>query len=223
MLTPVLRIVLCVFLFSVLTFAQAEIGGASLNGTVTDSSGAAVPNAKVTLTNSQTGLTRTTATNQAGLYNLPQLTVGSYDLTVEAGGFKLSKRTGISLTVGAVATLDVSLEIGATQESVSVTAEVPVVETTRSQTSTTVTTKQVGDLPINGRNFLDFTLLTPGVTRDQSRFRDLSFGGHGGTSNSLLVDGSDSNNIFFGQSTGRAGTVRNPYTFSPDCCQACTG
>ncbi len=219
MLTPVLRIVLCVFLFSVLTFAQAEIGGASLNGTVTDSSGAAVPNAKVTLTNSQTGLTRTTATNQAGLYNLPQLPVGSYDLTVEAGGFKLSKRTGISLTVGAVATLDVSLEIGATQESVSVTAEVPVVETTRSQTSTTVTTKQVGDLPINGRNFLDFTLLTPGVTRDQSRFGDLSFGGQRGTSNSLLVDGSDSNNIFFGQSTGRAGTGRNPYSFSQDSVQ----
>ena len=219
MLTPVLRIVLCLFLFALLAFAQAEIGGASLNGTVTDSSGAAVPNAKVTLTNSQTGLTRTTATNAAGLYNFPQLPVGSYDLSVEASGFKLSKRTGISLTIGAVATMDVSLEIGATQESVSVTAEVPVVETTRSQTSTTVTTKQVSDLPINGRNFLDFTVLTPGVLRDPTRGGDLSFGGQRGTSNSVLVDGSDSNNIFFGQSTGRAGTGRNPYSFSQDSVQ----
>ena len=219
MLTIALRVAVCVFLFSALLFAQAEIGGASLNGTVTDASGAAVPGANVTLTNSQTGLTRTTTTNAAGLYSFPQLPVGSYDLTVEAKGFKLSKRTGISLTVGAVATIDVPLEIGATQETVSVTAEVPVVETTRSQTSTTVTTKQVSDLPINGRNFLDFTVLTPGVVRDQTRGGDLSFGGQRGTANSLLVDGSDSNNIFFGQSTGRAGTGRSPYSFSQDSVQ----
>src|SRR5579862_8779911 len=187
----------------VLAFGQAEIGGATLNGTVTDPTGAAVPNAKVAATSPQTGLTRTTVTNQTGLYSFPQLPVGTYDLTVEANGFKLSKRIGVSLTVGAVATVDVPLEVGGTQETVSVTAEVPVVETTRSQTSTTVTSEQVGNLPINGRNFLDFTVLTPGVARDATRTGDLSFGGQRGTSNSLLVDGSDSNNVFFGQSTGR--------------------
>lgn len=203
----------------VLAFGQAEIGGATLNGTVTDPTGAAVPNAKVAATSPQTGLTRTTVTNQTGLYSFPQLPVGTYDLTVEANGFKLSKRIGVSLTVGAVATVDVPLEVGGTQETVSVTAEVPVVETTRSQTSTTVTSEQVGNLPINGRNFLDFTVLTPGVARDATRTGDLSFGGQRGTSNSLLVDGSDSNNVFFGQSTGRAGTGRNPYSFSQDAVQ----
>jgi outer membrane receptor protein involved in Fe transport len=219
MLKPVLRTLLCACLFAVAAFAQGEIGGATLNGTVTDSSSAAVPNAKVTATNQLTALSRSTTTNDSGLYGFPQLPVGTYDLTVEANGFKVSKSTGISLTVGAVATVNVSLQVGATQESVTVSAEVPVVETTRSQTSTTVTSQQVADLPINGRNFLDFTVLTPGVSRDPTRTGDLSFGGQRGTSNSLLVDGSDSNNVFFGQSTGRSGTGRNPYSFSQDAVQ----
>src|SRR5258708_21900605 len=110
-----LQILVCVCLVAATAFAQGEIGGSSLNGTVTDSSGAAVPSAKVTATNPATGLTRTTATDQRGLYAFQQLPVGSYDLTVEASGFKLSKRTGVSLTVGAVATVDIPLELGAAQ------------------------------------------------------------------------------------------------------------
>jgi outer membrane receptor protein involved in Fe transport len=217
--TTFLRLLLCVCVIAAAAFGQAEIGGASLNGTVTDSSGAAVPNAKVTATNQQTGLNRTTTTNDSGLYTFPQLPVGTYDLSVEANGFKQSKSTGVTLTVGAVATVNVALQVGGTQETVTVTAEVPVVESTRSQTSTTVTTEEVASLPINGRNFLDFTVLTPGVTRDPTRTGDLSFGGQRGTANSVLVDGSDSNNVFFGQSTGRAGTGRNPYSFSQDAVQ----
>lgn len=214
-----LQLVLCLVITTVAAFAQAEIGGATLNGTVTDPTGAAVPNAKVTITSTETGLTRSMETNSTGLYSFSRVPVGSYDLTVEAQGFKATKRTGIALTVGAVATVDAGLQVGSAQETVSVTAEVPVVETTRSQTSTTVTTEQVRDLPINGRNFLDFTVLTPGVIRDPTRGGDLSFGGQRGTANSLLVDGSDANNIFFGQSTGRAGTGRNPYSFSQDAVQ----
>jgi len=219
MVKPLLRIVLITCLVAIAAWGQAEIGGAALNGAVTDQSGAAVPNAKVTATSQQTGLSRSTITNDSGLYSFPQLPVGTYDLSVEASGFKLSKNTGIGLTVGAVATVNVALQVGGTQETVTVNAETPVVETTRSQTSTTVTTEQVADLPINGRNFLDFTILTPGVTRDPTRSGDLSFGGQRGTANSLLVDGSDANNVFFGQSTGRAGTGRNPYSFSQDAVQ----
>src|ERR1700731_30302 len=106
MLRMILAFVIGACFFLGLAFGQAEIGGATLNGTVTDPSGAALPNAKVTVTSLQTGLTRTTTTNQTGLYSIPQLPVGTYDLTVEANGFKLSKRTGVSLTVGAVATVD---------------------------------------------------------------------------------------------------------------------
>ena len=215
-MTKVLALVTGIWLLSNTAFAQAPVGGAALNGTITDPTGAAISGAKVTATSTNTGFTRTTATTDAGLFNFPDLPVGTYDLTVEQSGFKSVKRSGIALAVGAVATLDIPMELGATQETVSVSAEVPVVETTRSQTSTVVNTQAVADLPINGRNFLDFTVLTPGVTRDPTRTGDLSFGGERGTSNSLLVDGSDANNLFFGQSEGRAGTGRSPYSFSQD-------
>src|SRR5579885_2229360 len=201
-------------------FAQGEIASATLNGTVTDPSGSAVPNAKITLTNTATGLTRTTQSNDAGFYSFVRVPVGVYDLTIEAAGFRTSKRTGVSLAVGAVATLDISLEIGATQETVTVSAtDAPLIETTRSQTSTVINERAVAELPLNGRNFLDIAVSTPGVTRDPTRTGDLSFGGQRGTSNSLLVDGADSNNVFFMQSTGRAGTGRNPYSFSQDAVQ----
>jgi outer membrane receptor protein involved in Fe transport len=219
MLVSVLRVSLLLGALSAGLFAQSEIGGATLNGTVMDATAATVPGARVTLTGRATGLVRTTITNETGLYTFARVPVGTYDLSVDAQGFKGARRTAIELSVGAVATVDVTLEIGAASDTVSVTAEVPLVESTRSQTSTTVTTKQVADLPINGRNFLDFTVLTPGVVRDATRGGDLSFGGQRGTSNSLLVDGADSNNVFFGQSTGRAGSGRSPYSFSQDAVQ----
>ena len=147
------------------------------------------------------------------------LAAGTYDVTVEAPGFKQAKFAAMPVSVGAVVTLDAHLEVGATKEIVDVSADAPVVETTRSQTSTVVNQKAIADLPINGRNFLDFAVLTPGVVRDPSRGGDLSFGGQRGTANSLTVDGSDANNVFFGQSTGRAGTGRSPYSFSQDAVQ----
>jgi len=200
-------------------FAQSQIGGAALNGTITDATGALVVGARVTATQTSTGLVRSTESSNQGLYSLTSLPVGAYTLEVEKTGFKTAKLTSVELTVGAVATLDVKLEVGAVAEEVSVSAEVPVVETTRSQTSTVIDNAQVSELPINGRNFLDFTLLTPGVVRDPSRGGDISFGGQRGTANSLQVDGSDANNTFFGQSTGRAGTGRSPYSFSQDAVQ----
>jgi hypothetical protein len=82
------------------------------------------------------------------------------------------------------------------------TTEAPVVEATRTTTSTEVNARSVADLPVNGRNFIDFTALTPGVVKDPTRSGDLSFGGQRGPANSLLVDGADSNNLFYAQATG---------------------
>lgn len=195
--------------------AQSEAGGATVTGTVTDSTGAAVLTAKVTLNSEQTGFTRILETNSSGLYSFARVPVGRYNLSIDKSGFKAIKRTDIDLTVGAMLTFDATLTVGSTAESITVSGEVPIVETTRSQTSTSVDERAVKELPINGRNFLDFTLLTPGVNRDP-RGGDLSFGGQRGTANSLLVDGMDSNNLFFGQSAGRAGSGRNPYSFSQD-------
>ena len=216
-LRPVHLSYLCLVVFSACACAQSEAGGATLTGTVTDQTGAAIVGAKVTATNAQTGFVRATQTNEVGLYNLVRLPVGTYGLLVESSGFRAAKKSYIRLAVGAIAALDVRLEIGSTQEAVTVTAEVPVVESTRSQTSTVVDARAVSDLPIKGRNFLEFALLTPAVTVDP-RGGDISFGGQRGTANSLLVDGGDSNNLFFGQSSGRAGT-RNPYSFSQDAVQ----
>ena len=207
-----------IILSAVPAIAQ-ESGSAIINGTVTDPSGALIAGAKVTATQTDTGAQRATVTSSAGLYSFSALAAGAYDVTIEAPGFKQAKFAGVTASVGAVVTLDGHLAVGAAQEIVDVSSEAPAVETTRTQTSTVVNQKAVSDLPINGRNFLDFAVLTPGVVRDPSRGGDLSFGGQRGTANSLTVDGSDANNVFFGQSTGRAGTGRSPYSFSQDAVQ----
>ena len=170
--------------FGLFAFAQSEVGGASLNGTVLDPSNATVAQAKITALNTNTGFSRMTESSETGTFNFVRLPVGSYSVSVERAGFKQYKQSGIALTVGAVLTLDARLEIGAVTETASVTADLPVVETSRVSTATTVNEKAIRDLPINGRNFLDFTVLTPGVVRDQTRGGDLSFGGQRGTANS---------------------------------------
>ncbi|MCC6366392.1 MAG: TonB-dependent receptor [Bryobacterales bacterium] len=207
------------FLFSLVpcVFAQSEVGGATLNGAVTDPSGAAVAGAKVTIRSPAIGFTRAMESTTAGLFSFSRLPVGSFDLSVEMQGFKTAVRQGIVLNVGAVATLDISLELGTATETVSVTSELPVVEVTRTASTATVNTRAIADLPVNGRNFLDFTTLTPGVVRDPTRGGDLAFGGQRGPNNSLLVDGADSNNLFYGQATGRTGF--RPYAFSQEAVQ----
>ena len=208
---------ICVFALAAGCLAQSEVGGASLNGSVVDPTGAAVPNAKVTITNPATGLTRTLQTSDVGLYRFSSLPVGTYDLSADAQGFKSARRTGIPLQVGTAASIDVALEVGSAQETISVAAEAPVIETTRSSTAANVTEKAVASLPVNGRNFIDFTLLTPGVARDARGTGDLSFAGQRGPQNTLLVDGADSNNLFYGQAVGRTGF--RPYSFSEDAVQ----
>jgi outer membrane receptor protein involved in Fe transport len=198
-------------------WGQSETGAGTINGTVTDPSGAAVGGVRVTALNQGTGLQRGAETTDGGLFSLPRLPVGVYSLTMEKQGFKTAKRENVTVNVGSILTLDITLEVGGVTETVTVTGDVGAVETARSQTSTVVNDKLIRDLPINGRNFLDFTTLTPGVVRDP-RGGDLSFGGQRGTVNSFLIDGADSNNLFFGQSTGRQG-VRNPYAVSQDAVQ----
>jgi hypothetical protein len=176
-----------------------------------------VSGATVSATNLATEFKRAVTTTGAGLYNFVQLPVGAYSLRVEAEGFQPREQNGIELSVGRIATIDLVLAVGEQRQEVTVTADAPLLETTRTQTSSVVNERAVADLPINGRNFLEFALLTPGVNIDP-RGGDISFGGQRGTANSLLVDGGDSNNLFFGQSSGRAGT-RNPFSFSQDAVQ----
>jgi hypothetical protein len=188
-------------------FAQSQATTGSIEGAVTDSTGAIVADAKVTAKNTQTGLTREVTTNAEGFYRLLLLPVGDYDVVIEKQGFASVRNQAVKVQVGQKLTLDATLGAAGTSETVNVTAEAPIVETTRTQVSAIVNDKAVSNLPTNGRNFIDFVLLTPGVTRDV-RTGDISFGGQRGTLNSLQIDGADNNNTFFGQSLGRTGSGR---------------
>lgn len=200
-----------------LTSAQSLAGGA-IEGTVTDASGAVVPGVKVTVLNSATGATQETTSNADGLFQFPVLAAGNYKLTASKSGFATVQQNNVSLNVGGKLNLPISMPVASKGESVTVTSEVPVIETTRTQVSSNVNERSIRELPVNGRNFIDFVLLTPGVARDV-RTGDISFAGQRGTLNSLTVDGADNNNTFFGQTTGRTGSGRAPYQFSQDAVQ----
>ncbi len=197
------------------SFAQVSQG--TLSGTTSDPSGAVLTNSKVTATNTATGETFNTTTNADGLFVFPLLPVGPYKVAAAHDGFNTLAQN-VQITVGAKMDLTLKLPLATGVETVQVSAEAPVVETTRTSQSDTVGDRQIANLPTNGRNFLDFTLLTPGVVRDV-RGGDLSFAGQRGTLNSLTVDGTDNNNTFFGQTLGRTGSGRAPYQFSQDAVQ----
>src|SRR5206468_2467476 len=173
------------------------------------------PDVNINLKNVETGIVRVLLTDDHGLFRAPLLLVGHYDVSAEGPGFSTFQRTGVELTVGQTVTMNIQLVVAGTAQAVSVTEDVPLVEITRTQVSSTVDDRAVANLPVNGRNFIDFVLLTPGVTRDV-RAGDISFAGQRGTMNSLVIDGADNNNTFFGQTTGRTGSGRAPFQFSQD-------
>jgi hypothetical protein len=205
-------------LLSGFAFAQQSLT-ATLEGIITDPNGAVIPSAKVTARNTQTGQTRATQTDESGVYRLPLLQPGTYELAISAANFTEAKRSGITLTVGQKLNLDFALTIGGSNETINISAEAPIIETSRTNISSTVSDQQVATLPIRGRNFLDLVSLTPNVVTDTTRQGDLSIGGQRGTFNSLQIDGTDNNNSFFGQALGRTGSGRAPYQFSNDAVQ----
>ncbi|HEY0564245.1 MAG TPA: carboxypeptidase regulatory-like domain-containing protein, partial [Terriglobales bacterium] len=198
--------------------AMAQTAQGSITGTITDKTGAVVPGVALTATNDATAAKFTASSNDSGIYTFPVLPVGTYTVSLSKDGFQSLTQKSVPVTVGARLTLDMPLAVASSGESVSVTAEAPIVETTRSSEASYVGEKQIENLPTNGRNFIDFALLTPGVNRDV-RGGDISFAGQRGTLNSLTIDGTDNNNTFFGQTLGRTGSGRAPYQFSEDSVQ----
>jgi hypothetical protein len=195
-------------------FAQSQATTGNIEGRVVDPQGAVVPGASVVARNKETGLERTATTDGEGNYRVVLLPPGLY--TVRASAPNFGDRLGeTTVTVGGKSPLDLELVAGGVSGELTVTAEAPVVETSRTSVSTVVNEKAIENLPVNGRNYLDFATLTPGVVRDPTRQGDLSVGGQKGTLNNLQVDGADNNNTFFGQAFGRTG-VRPPYQFSEE-------
>lgn len=207
--------------FTILTSQALAQGGNQgvLEGVVTDASGANLPAATVTITDPSKGTELKTTTNDNGTFILPVVPVGTYTVRIEHDGFAPAEAKNVQINVGSkINLLPIHMQVASATQTVSITEEAPVIETTRTTVSETVNERAVANLPTNGRNFLDFTLLTPGVTRDV-RGGDLSFGGQRGTLNSLTIDGADNNNTFFGQTLGRTGSGRAPYQFSQDAVQ----
>jgi hypothetical protein len=198
--------------------AAAQSATGAIEGVVVDPSGAVLPGSTVTLRQPATGHTRTTVSDAMGVFRAPLLPVGLYEVAAVLAGFETSSQPGFALTVGETVTLRIEMRVAGLKETVSVSGAPPVIERSRTGASATIDEAAIRNLPVNGRNFLEFVLLTPGVTRDV-RAGDLSFAGQRGTLNSLLVDGADNNNTFFGQTLGRTGSGRAPYQFSLDTVQ----
>jgi hypothetical protein len=145
------------------TIAPAQEFRGTISGTVTDPAGAVVPDAKISAVESATGTKLQTASESTGDYTLPFLSPGNYDLTVQATGFKESIRKGIHVAAGAHVVIDIALEVGNTTQSVEVTADAPLVNTENAAVGQTITTKEVEDLPLNGRTPLVLASLSIGV------------------------------------------------------------
>ena len=193
-------------------FAQVTTG--SIQGTITDDSGAALPGVTVTAKNTATGVTRTAVTEGSGDFSIPLLQPGTYEVTAELDGFRPTRADRVVVNLGSDVTLRLKMQVGVS-ETMTVTAAAPLVETSRTEVTTTVNEKYIQNLPVNGRNFIDFALTTPGVVKD-TRLGDISFAGQRGTLNSLVIDGANNDNTFFGQALGRTGSGRAPYQFSQD-------
>src|SRR5216683_3537117 len=208
---------LCIVLMIAVSLASAPCGSsqvtaqAQLNGIVRDQSGGTVANASITLREVDTNRSYSGVSNADGLYVVPNLLPGRYELTVEATGFGKSTETGIVLSVAQIATIDITLKVARPGEKVVVTTETPVIEPTRTEVSQVVDTDQIRALPISGRLFTDFALLSPGVsvghTSAQSPFTDpnvirISFGGQRDLNNAVTVDGAD--NIMAANGSQRA-------------------
>jgi hypothetical protein len=207
------------FLTMLLTAFVASLDGqtptATLSGTVRDSTGAVVPSAKIFLTNSATGLSRTADADDKGRYTLTNLEPGTYELRAGAKSFKVAIEKGVVLTVGGATTLDVTMQVGSVSEEITVSTAPPLLETTTANLSREVTEQTIESLPILGRNFVDFAELSTGVATGRENegggaFKEpdtgvgqaaaprLSFAGQPELNTMILVDGAYNVQTFTG-------------------------
>lgn len=193
-----------ILLWTGVVYAWQTPAMASLSGSVTDPAGNVIAGAQVSVRNLDTGAAQQAETNERGFYQFVSLPPGRYELKVEAVGFATSVIPEVRLTVGQAATVDVTLKVGAIQETVEVTAPVPLVEPTRTSISQVLEERQVHELPINTRNFVQLTLITPKVVQasaasgrgaymgDRYKENQFSFSGLRYQFNYQTVDGASS-------------------------------
>src|SRR5215831_13720450 len=214
-----LRILLQVLLVSVSLSGQmvsAQVANGTILGNVQDASGAVIPGVSVTVKNLNTGLSRTVITDEGGRYTAPDLPLGNYEVEGQLAGFQTEVRSGITLTVGREAVVNLALKVGQVTDKVTITEEAPLVESTTATMSSLVDERTIRDLPLNGRSWDNLALLQPGVVTvgagQGSPAFDFGTGvrfnvnGSRAYANSFLLDGTDINDHANGTPGGSAGT-----------------
>src|SRR6184192_1040857 len=210
-----------IFLLACALQAQTFRGG--IEGTVTDSTGAAVAGAEVTVSNPATGLTRPATTGDQGYYFFNELPLGDYSVTASKAGFRTQTATGVTVTVAAPVHVELKLTPGQVTEKVEVTAEIPLVETTNNNQGGVIEARQAEELPVNGRDFSKLLIMVAGATGDPSGETDSqgSFGlfsanGNRGRANNYLLDGTDMNDGYRNDpAINEAGVFGTPATILP--------
>ena len=196
--------------FSAAAFAQSGTG--TITGTVADPKGLAVATAKVDITSTDTGISRSIETTDTGVYTAAFLQPGHYQVSVTKDGFSTFVRKDLTLSVGQTLTIDVSMAVGTTTQEITVTGEAAVIEPDRTEVSQTVSENLAGNLPLNGRRWQSFVFLTPGVAPDGANGL-FTFHGISSLYNNSQVDGVSNQQAFFSEDRGR--TVVG-YTYSLD-------
>lgn len=208
-----LPVLLALLVAVVPTLAQKFTG--DIEGNVTDPSGASMPGAAVTVRSLATGATRTTSTSDTGAYRVPNLDVGSYEVSVSASGFKTQVQN-VEITSNGVLSLNVIMQVGESAEKVTVTAEASVVDLSINQ-NTTLDSSRIENIPLDGRDFNSLIALTPGVQRvPGGGFLSININGTRATSQNNLIDGLYNNDRFYGQPViGQTGVLGVPATLVP--------
>ncbi|MBL8112928.1 MAG: TonB-dependent receptor [Acidobacteria bacterium] len=197
--------------------AQSQAVTGVLEGNVLDESGQPLPGATVALRNVATNYEIVTTSNAQGRFRGISLPLGPYRVTATLAGFGKLVREGVTVSIGQTVNLSLTLKLASVSSELLVTAANPVVETTRAEGSTRIEERQLKAIPINGRNFLDFSKLTPSVAVVQGPDGDeISINGQKGIQNNISVDGADFNNPFFGE---QRGGQRPAFTFNLDAVQ----
>lgn len=201
MRTLLIFVTLVVFLaLAPLAILAQSSASADLEGIVTDPAGAAIPGAVITVINQETQVERRGESNSLGRYRIPALPASEYTLRISKDGFAIYERRGLTLQVGQLVTVDATLTVAAQSQEVTITEAAPIVETGRATMGAVVNQVEIDNLPINGRNFLDFARTVTGVTGQQTSGQGsgLSFNGQRGRSNNLSIDGADNNGALNG-------------------------
>jgi outer membrane receptor protein involved in Fe transport len=192
---------LCLLLGIGQIFAQSTVTG-GVRGKITDPQGATLPNATVTVTNTETNQTQNTTTDDDGGYRFTNLQPGTYNIAVTASGFANFSQDRVVVEVGQVTSVDVPLSVAGQSAQVEVTAEAPVINTNSQDFATNINQTSINELPINGRRASNFVLLTPATVPDGT-FGLISFRGISGLLNNSTVDGGDNNQAFQSEERGR--------------------